>query len=84
MTWLAMIGVTAAAPCSWVQNTDYYGATPVPSHGGVNLTRQGCCDLCKATAGCDFAIYGNSLENPPKACWFKKGPAVKNLSLIHI
>eukprot|EP00662_Eupelagonemidae_sp_cell21_P016518 gene16518-56753_t len=45
----------AAAACSWIANTDYYGAHPTPAHGGVNLTRQQCCDLCKATAGCDFA-----------------------------
>ena len=75
----AHAAAATAASCSWIENTDYYGATPSPSHGGVNLTRQGCCELCKATKDCDFAIYGNSLENPPKACWFKKGPAPKNV-----
>lgn len=65
--------------CSWVANTDYYGAHPTPSHLGINLTRQECCDLCKKTAGCDFAVYGNPSEDPPCACWLKSGKATANV-----
>lgn len=46
---------------------------------GVNLTRQGCCDLCKKTDGCDFAVYGNPSEEPPSACWLKSGQATANI-----
>ena len=33
---------TPSASCSWVANTDYYGATPTPSHLGA-------CDCVGAT-----------------------------------
>eukprot|EP01052_Picozoa_sp_SAG31_P056942 SAG31_NODE_16585_length_703_cov_1.081126_1_plen_147_part_00 len=68
-------GATATT-CSWVENTDYYG--PNVGHGGVNLTRQECCDLCTKTKGCDFAVFGSPSETPPCSCWFKSGLATNN------
>ncbi len=73
----AMVATSASATtCSWVENTDYYG--PNAGHGGVNLTRQECCDLCTQTKGCDFAVFGSPAESPPCSCWFKSGLATKN------
>ena len=64
--------------CTWINNTDYYGPHTDPPNGGVNLTREECCDLCARTPNCSFAVHGSSAETPPRSCWFKTGLATKN------